>query len=240
MAKAKAVMGLSGGMDSTTVLGWLIRHNFEVHCVNFVYGSKHNQYEQVAAEAVAAHYGVDYSLFDLTEAFSAMKSNLLKSGGDIPEGHYSHESMSLTVVPGRNSIFASIMCGIAESIGAEKVALGMHQGDHAIYPDCRREYFYAMKSALYLASDRKVEMIAPFIEVDKVGILDFGFKYDVPYHLTRTCYKDQRISCGNCGSCNERTEAFATHKVKDPIEYETIIDWDSKFKEFGGRSFAII
>ena len=231
--KKKTVMSLSGGMDSTSVLGWLYRNNFNVHCVNFIYGSKHNHYEQQCAKAVAAHYGADYSLIDLTTAFSSMKSNLLKSGGDIPEGHYSDESMSLTVVPGRNTIFASIMCGIAESIGAEKIALGIHQGDHAIYPDCRNEYYFAMKSALYLASDKKVELIAPFIETDKTGILMFGFEYNVPYHLTRTCYKDQELSCGKCGSCNERIEAFATHKVKDPIKYEEEIDWDTKFKEFG-------
>lgn len=233
MNKLKVVMGLSGGMDSSTVLGWLVHEGYEVHCANFVYGSKHNQYEQVAAEAVAAHYGVDYTLFDLTTAFSAMKSNLLKSGGDIPEGHYSHESMSLTVVPGRNSIFASILCGMAESIGAEKVALGIHQGDHAIYPDCRKEYFYAMKSALYLASDRKVELIAPFIETDKVGILEFGLANAVPYHLTRTCYKDQKVSCGKCGSCNERIEGFATNKTIDPIPYGVQIDWADLFDKFG-------
>lgn len=233
MAQTKVVMGLSGGMDSTSVLGWLLHNGYKVHCVNFIYGSKHNPYEQKAAEAIAAHYGVDYTLFDLTAAFSAMKSNLLNSGGEIPEGHYSHESMSLTVVPGRNSIFASIMCGVAESIDAEHVALGIHQGDHAIYPDCRKEYFYAMKTALYLASDKKVELIAPFINTDKIGILNFGLKARVPYHLTRTCYKNQAISCGKCGSCNERLEAFATHRATDPIDYDIHIDWSKLFDKFG-------
>jgi 7-cyano-7-deazaguanine synthase len=228
----KAVMSLSGGMDSTTVLAWLLSQGADVTCLNFIYGSKHNQYEEIAAQAVAAHYGVKYIKFDLTEAFSPMKSNLLKSGDDIPEGHYSHESMSLTVVPGRNSIFASIMCGVAESIGAKVIALGIHQGDHDIYPDCRKEYFYAMKSALYLASDKKVEMIAPFLDTNKIGILDFGFRMQVPYELTRTCYKDQIVSCGKCGSCNERIEAFATHGVKDPIDYAENINWGAKFTKF--------
>lgn len=230
--KIKAVMALSGGMDSSTVLAWLLAQGAEVKCLNFMYGSKHNLYEQKAAEAIAAHYGVEYQTLDLTVAFSAMKSNLLKDGGDIPEGHYSDKSMSLTVVPGRNTIFASIMCGIAESIEAKVVALGIHQGDHAIYPDCRKEYFFAMKSAIYLASDNKVELIAPFLDTDKIGILAFGFEAGTPYQFTRTCYKDQVVSCGKCGSCNERIEAFATHGVKDPVEYESDIDWDKKFKEF--------
>lgn len=233
--KVKAVMALSGGMDSTTVLSWLLAQGAEVTCLNFVYGSKHNQYEQKAAEQIAEHYGVDYKLIDLTAAFSQMSSNLLKSGGDIPEGHYSHESMSQTVVPGRNSIFASILCGVAESIEAKVVALGIHQGDHAIYPDCRKEYFFAMKSALYLASDKKIELIAPFLDTDKIGILAFGFQSGTPYQFTRTCYKDQVVSCGKCGSCNERIEAFATHKVKDPVEYEGDINWDELFEKFGGK-----
>lgn len=228
----KAVMGLSGGMDSTTVLTWLIKHGYEVHCCNFVYGSKHNQYEQECAEKVAKKYGVPYHLFDLTEAFAPMKSNLLKTGGDIPEGHYSQDNMSLTVVPGRNSIFATIMCGVAESIGASCIALGVHQGDHDIYPDCRVEYVKALDTLVYLASDRKVEIITPFLHTDKHGILEYGFVNDTPYHLTRTCYKDQPHSCGLCGSCNERIEAFALHEVVDPIIYAEPFDWDEKFKEF--------
>ena len=228
----KAVMGLSGGMDSATVLAWLSEKLFTVHCLNFVYGSKHNKYEQKCAEALAMHYGATYTLFDLTEAFKAMKSNLLQTGGDIPEGHYSHESMSLTVVPGRNTIFASIMCGVAESIGANYIALGVHQGDHAIYPDCRIEYIKSLDTTLYLASDRKVNIVTPFIETDKIGILEYGFKARVPYDLTRTCYKDQELSCGKCGSCNERIEAFATQGKMDPVPYEISIDWDAKFREF--------
>jgi len=229
---AKAVMGLSGGMDSATVLAWLVDQGFEVHALNFIYGSKHNKYEQKCAEALAKHFGASYTLFDLTEAFKVMKSNLLQSGGEIPEGHYSHESMSLTVVPGRNTIFASIMCGVAESIGAEHIALGVHQGDHDIYPDCRTEYVKSLDTTLYLASGHKVNVIAPFMFTDKIGILEYGFDAKVPYDLTRTCYKDQELSCGKCGSCNERIEAFATHNQMDPVAYEGSIDWNAKFREF--------
>jgi 7-cyano-7-deazaguanine synthase len=231
----KAVMGLSGGMDSATVLAWLVKQGYEVHCLNFIYGSKHNQYEQKCAEQLAKHYNASYTLFDLTEAFKAMKSNLLKTGGDIPEGHYTDETMSLTVVPGRNTIFAAIMCGVAESHNAKFLALGVHQGDHDIYPDCRVEYIKSLDTTLYLASGHKVHTIAPFLHTDKIGILDYGFGVDVPYNLTRTCYKAQELSCGRCGSCNERIEAFATQRRIDPIEYEIEINWEEKFKEFGEK-----
>ena len=225
MNKKKVVMSLSGGMDSTTVLGQLIDDGYEVSCLNFTYGSKHNKYECVSAKAVANHYCVPYDLIDLTEAFKGFKSNLLKDGGEIPEGHYESKNMILTVVPGRNTIFASILMGYAESINASFIALGVHQGDHAIYPDCRREYIKSLDSTIYLASNRKVELLTPFLNTNKTGILKYGLKNNVPYELTRTCYKDQKLSCGKCGSCGERIESFKKHNVKDPINYETKINW---------------
>jgi len=233
MSKETVIMSLSGGMDSTTVLDQLAFEGFSIVCLGFTYGSKHNEYENIAAEKIAKHYKVHYKLIDLTVVFDGFKSNLLKSGGDIPEGHYEQENMSLTVVPGRNTIFASILLGAAESIGASKIALGVHQGDHAIYPDCRVEYIKALDTLLYLASDKKVEVITPFLHTDKVGILEFGLKNDTPYHLTRTCYKDQELSCGVCGSCNERIEAFSKHRAIDPIQYENIPDWVYLHKKFG-------
>lgn len=228
----KVVMGLSGGMDSSTMLVKLLQIGYEVSCIGFTYGSKHNQYENIAAESIAKYYGVEYQLLDLTVAFSAIQSNLLKTGGDIPEGHYEQDNMSLTVVPGRNTIFAGILLGKAESIDASYVALGVHQGDHTIYPDCRIEYIKALDTLLYLASDYKVEVITPFLETNKIGILEFGFKHDFPYHLTRTCYKDQELSCGICGSCNERIEAFANHGIKDPVGYENTPDWNILYNKF--------
>lgn len=217
---SEAVVALSGGMDSATVLGWLVEEEFTVTAVGFIYGSKHNPYEQACARALADYYKIDFRTFNLTSIMSGFNSNLLKSGGDIPEGHYEDESMSLTVVPGRNMIFATILAGLADSIGAPLVALGIHQGDHAIYPDCRTEFFKAMDSAIYLGTGAKVQLAAPFLETDKEGILRWGLKHKVPYHFTRTCYKDQALSCGRCGSCQERLEAFEKIGETDPIKYE--------------------
>jgi 7-cyano-7-deazaguanine synthase len=224
--KQKVVMGLSGGMDSTTLLGFFLEHGYSVECCIFYYGSKHNQWENKAAQDVLDFYKdvgslVKGRLINISQIMKGFKSNLLLSGGDIPEGHYHAENMRQTVVPSRNLIFASIMAGIAESIGAEKIALGAHQGDHHIYPDCRAEFIKSLDETICLSSDRKVEVICPFLKDDKTSILQYGyaFKIPVPYHLTRTCYKDQAISCGKCGSCQERLSAFSFLGIADPIQY---------------------
>jgi 7-cyano-7-deazaguanine synthase len=220
----KIVVSISGGMDSATLLGYA-HHLFDrVHPVAFTYGSKHNPYEIESARQVAAFYGHEnLDVVDLTGVFEHMQSNLLTSGGEIPEGHYEAETMSQTVVPGRNTIFISILLGIAQSVGAIGVGVGIHSGDHAIYPDCRPEYAGAMARVLKEASEDTVSLWAPFMHYDKHRILELGHRLDpeVPYNLTRTCYKAQPVSCGKCGSCQERLEAWQKLGRVDPIEYES-------------------
>lgn len=223
----KIVIGLSGGMDSATLLGILLEQDTEVHCCTFYYGSKHGKWENRAAEDIIDFYQVrkmpvfGYPI-DLQKVFVDFSSNLLLSGGEIPEGHYEAETMKKTIIPGRNLIFASVMAGLAESIGATEIALGVHLGDHHIYPDCRREFIKALDTAIYLSSDRKVEIITPLIHLDKSLILKKGYTLlpPIPYELTRTCYKNQVLSCGKCGSCTERLEAFTSLGTEDPIKYE--------------------
>lgn len=224
----KIVIGLSGGMDSATLLGYLLEQGMEVHCCAFNYGSKHNEYENAAVEKIVEYYQskrmpVYLYWFPISPVMHNFKSALLLNDAeDIPEGHYASENMKKTVVPGRNLIFSSIMAGLAESIKAEAIALGVHSGDHFIYPDCRTEFIKALDTTVYLSSDRKVQVITPFSKLDKYGILKIGYKClpVVPYELTRTCYKNQPLSCGKCGSCNERLEAFELLNLKDPIPYE--------------------
>lgn len=223
----KIVMGLSGGMDSATLLGILLDQEYEVHCCNFYYASKHNAYERTAFEKIISYYRhrgypVFEHYFDLSNTFADFKSALLMSGDPIPEGHYEAESMSATVVPGRNSIFATIMAGLAESIGAEAVALGVHSGDHHIYPDCRKEFIKSLDTTIYLGSGGKVQVIAPLLDDNKTSIIQKGLDLypSIPYGLTRTCYKDQPLSCGKCGSCQERLEAFTNLNLTDPISYD--------------------
>jgi len=221
-------MGLSGGMDSATLLGMLLNEGAEIHVCHFQYGSKQNLYEKIAVEQIIHYYRltdlpkiIEHN-FDLTSVFSQFKSNLLNDGGAIPEGYYKSDQMKLTVVPGRNTIFASIMMGLAESIEAEGIALGVHAGDHHIYPDCRPGFIRALRKTVAEATEGQVRVIMPLLAEDKTSILEIGYKLDppVPYHLTRTCYKDQSDSCGKCGSCSERLEAFINIGKKDPIKYE--------------------
>jgi 7-cyano-7-deazaguanine synthase len=222
----KVILALSGGIDSTTVLAHLLDKGNEVECFGFFYGSKHNAFENLAAEKIARHYQVPFTLLDLSPIMARFRSNLLLSGGPIPEGHYTDASMSQTVVPGRNIIFLSILAGMAWSVDAQAIAIGIHQGDHAIYADCRREFYKAMDAAIYLGTDCRVEIMAPFLETDKIGIVKRGLELSVPYVLTRTCYQQTTFSCGKCGSCVERLEAFRLNYVVDPIIYSIPDDSD--------------
>ena len=215
----KVIVSLSGGMDSTTVLAEAIAEGREVVAVGFTYGSKHNKYENEAARNVAAHYSIPFRLIDFSSIVTGFKSNLLLSGGDIPEGHYEQIEMSDTVVPGRNIIFSAILAGVAWSENAEEIWLGIHSGDHAIYPDCRPEFYSAMDKAIRTGTDDRVRLMAPYLDGNKTTIIKRGLELQVPYHLTRTCYKDQPIACGKCGACNERREAFMNNGVVDPIDY---------------------
>lgn len=221
MGKTKVIVSLSGGMDSTTVLARALSVNRDVQCVGFSYGSKHNAYENAAGIQIAQHYDVPFKLIDFSSVTAGFKSNLLKSGDAIPEGFYEGENMRQTVVPGRNLIFISILMGIAWSNDAEEVWLGIHAGDHFIYPDCRPNFFKAMNEAVQLGSDGKVQLVAPFLDGNKTSIIKEGLELGVPYHLTRTCYKDQVFACGKCGSCQERLDAFHNNGIEDPIPYTT-------------------
>jgi 7-cyano-7-deazaguanine synthase len=213
------LVSLSGGMDSATVLRWALARG-RVSAIGFDYGSKHNYYELELAEKLADYYEIDFHRIDLRKVMAGFKSNLLLTGNAIPEGHYNDASMSQTVVPGRNTIFLAILLGLAQSVKANRIAIGIHQGDHTIYPDCRPAFFRAMRKVISLASENTVQLMAPFLNTDKAGILRFGLRYDVPYWLTRTCYKHQKLSCGKCGSCRERLEAFQKVGRTDPVKYE--------------------
>lgn len=217
----KAVVSLSGGMDSATVLGEAIARDREVIAVSFEYGSKHNSYEGEAACSIAAHYHVPFHHIDLTSAMAGFKSNLMLSGGAIPEGHYEQANMELTVVPMRNMIFLSLLAGFAWSNDANEVWMGMHAGDHLIYPDCRPAFVDAANKAIQEGSDMKVSLITPYLKIFKKDILERGLLLGVPYILTRTCYKNQEVACGKCGSCQERLEAFSLLGLSDPLLYHS-------------------
>lgn len=228
----KSIVSLSGGMDSTTLLAYLLSLDHEVHCINFFYNSKHNPQELKAIEKISSYYKIPVTKVNLNFIGELFKSNLLSNNEQIPEGHYEQENMSLTVVPGRNSIFTTIAAGFAESIGFDTVVLGQHQGDHSIYPDCRPDFIKSINTTIQLSSDGKVKVDAPFIEMDKADIVKLGLELKVPYELTYTCYNGREKSCGKCGSCVERISSFMKWGEKDPLEYEIEVDWTQNYQTF--------
>jgi 7-cyano-7-deazaguanine synthase len=220
MAGSKIVVVLSGGMDSATALAWAIgaygRDN--VLTLTFNYGSKHNERENACAAALARYYRVPNRLVHLP-LDGLFKSDLLKSGGDIPDGHYADPSMKRTVVPFRNGIMLAIAAGYAESEGATALILGNHAGDHAIYPDCREEFTVPMSVAIEAGTYARITIKRPFEQITKTGIAELGARLGVPYDLTWSCYKGGESHCGTCGTCHERREAFRDSGVPDPTTY---------------------
>ncbi len=215
----KVVLGLSGGVDSATLAAYYLDAGYEVIPVNFLYGSKHNQWEAQAAEMLRDYYSLPPIITIPLSFMKGFKSNLLKNGGPIPKGHYQDKNMTLTVVPGRNMIFLSIMLGYAWSLGADIIAYGAHSGDHAIYEDCRPQFVHALSLAVTFGSGGRVTLEAPFLFMSKTDIVRTGVILKVPYEMTRTCYQDTPLACGKCGSCVERLEAFKTLGIEDPIKY---------------------
>ncbi len=210
----------SGGMDSVTALHWAAREHDLAGVVSFDYGAKHNHRELPFAAEHAARFGARHETIRLDFIERLFASHLLKGGGEIPSGHYEAENMKQTVVPFRNAIMLSIACGFAESIGAGGLVIAAHGGDHAIYPDCREPFMRAMADAMRLGTYAGVELLRPFIALDKARIAAEGARLGVDFGRTWSCYRGGERHCGECGTCVERREAFARAGLADPTEYD--------------------
>jgi 7-cyano-7-deazaguanine synthase len=216
----KALIILSGGLDSTTLLYDIVnQYGAEnVVALSFNYGSKHNAQELAKALKSCTQLSVKHEIISLQEVFRLFNSALLEGGEEVPKGHYEEENMKKTVVPFRNGILLSLAVGYAESQGIDKVFYGAHSGDHAIYPDCREEFIKAISSAAKTGTYNEVQIIAPYTNMNKISILEKGQELGVDYSNTWTCYDPQDGKpCGKCGSCTERTEAFVENFLVDPL-----------------------
>ena len=214
MVKNKLLI-LSGGMDSTTAL-----YEFQDTiglAVTFNYGSKHNEEETKRAVESCEELGIDHAIINLEDAFKGFESNLLKDGGDIPEGHYADETMKATVVPFRNGIMLAIAAGLAESNGLDKVVLASHAGDHAVYPDCRPDFNGYMSKAMHTGTSNGVGIYAPYADISKQDIADHGTLLGVDWNKTYSCYKGGEVHCGRCSTCVERI--WALRHSDDTTEY---------------------
>jgi 7-cyano-7-deazaguanine synthase len=215
----KVVVLVSGGMDSVTALHGAAREHEVVAGLSFDYGSKHNHRELPFAAWHCRELGVPHEIVALDFMERLFKSDLLKSGGAIPEGHYEAENMKQTVVPFRNGILLSIAAGYAESAGAEGLVIAAHSGDHAIYPDCREDFMRPMAEAIRAGTYAGIEVLRPFIELRKEGIAAIGAGLGIDFAQTWSCYKGGKVHCGKCGTCVERKEAFALAGLPDPTFY---------------------
>ncbi len=219
---SKVVVLLSGGLDSSTLLYQKVKQGNDVYPISFNYGQKHRK-ELIAARNICESLGEEmllrYKGVDLTSVGKLLPS-ALTGVGEVPNGHYEDESMKATVVPNRNMILLSIAAGYAQGIGAKFVSYAAHSGDHAIYPDCRPEFFNSCGETIDLATGGAVRLEAPFIKMTKADIVRLGTELKVPYFMTWSCYQGGDKHCGLCGTDIERRLAFIEANVKDPTEYE--------------------
>ena len=247
----QAVISLSGGMDSSTVLLRLLAEGYQVTAICFDYGQKHNVELLRAAELVEYlnQNGYKGRIRRQTITFLGLKSmvssNLIQGGDEVPEGHYEEDNMKDTVVPNRNKMFSSIIQSIALSIANEmgcevKIAMGIHAGDHAIYPDCRQEFRDADYKAFLEGNwdADKITYYTPYLDGDKFDILKDGEKccdilkldFDEVYKRTNTSYKPNLEGHSDYKSASsvERIEAFLKLGRKDPVTY--IDGWETAKK----------
>jgi len=252
------VVSLSGGMDSSTLLLRCLKEYDTVTAISFDYGQKHRVELERAQSLVDyinnevminigvhgdSHPGVKYRVIKLDGLVDLLDSALVEGGDDVPEGHYAEDNMKATVVPNRNKIFASITQAVALSRANQTgencdIALGIHAGDHAIYPDCRQEFRDADDAAFRIGNwdADKVGYFTPYLEGDKFTILQdgevlckhLGLDFDEVYKRTNTSYKpiqivsnsgDNWFSDYKSASSVERVEAFIKLGRPDPVAY---------------------
>ncbi len=248
MAK-NVVVSLSGGMDSSTLLLRCLSEYDNVTAISFDYGQKH-RVELERAQSLVDYINenctdencfggcrVNYQVIKLDGLVNLLNSNLVQGGDDVPEGHYEEDNMKATVVPNRNKIFASLVQAVALSAANANgndtdIALGIHAGDHAIYPDCRQEFRDADDTAFRTGNwdADKVGYFTPYLETDKLGILkdgeklvsELGIEFDEVYKRTNTSYKPYPSGNSDYKSASsvERIEAFINLGRKDPVQYE--------------------
>ena len=211
-----AVIVLSGGMDSVTLLH--DRKEEIALAVSFDYGSNHNRREIECARWQCELLEIPHIVIQLDFMSRYFKSSLLSGAEDIPEGNYDDENMKSTVVPFRNGIMLSVACGLAESYGLTHVLIANHGGDHAIYPDCRPEFIDAMSNAMKFGTYEGITILAPYTLLTKGEIALKGLELGVDYAHTYSCYKGGKTPCGCCGTCREREEALAYAREKFKIK----------------------
>ncbi len=222
----KAVILLSGGLDSTVCMACAKEAGYELYPISFDYHQRHN-IELESAKKVAAFYQVAKHIVIETNMNVIGGSALTDTSIDVPDGDIKSDEIPVTYVPARNLIFLSYALSYAEAIGAERILIGVNALDYSGYPDCRPAFIeqfqqvanYATKAA---AVDKKEILIeTPLLNLSKKEIVELGTKLGAPLHVSHSCYRGGEKACGVCDSCQLRLKGFREAGIVDPVPYET-------------------
>ncbi|MFP4142172.1 MAG: 7-cyano-7-deazaguanine synthase QueC [Thermoplasmata archaeon] len=223
---SKAVILLSGGLDSSTTLGIANEEHEELHALTFLYGQEHEK-EIKSAKKLGEHYSVEEHKFLDIPLSEIGRSSLLKGEEEIPEHDEEEigEEIPSTYVPARNIIFLSYALSYAESIDADAIFIGATARDYSGYPDCRPEFYDAFEDLAEKGTKRGVEgypvsIQYPIIDMSKGEIVEKADELNVPLELTWSCYRGEEKACGECDSCKLRLKGFEEAGLEDPVEYE--------------------
>lgn len=219
----KAVVILSGGLDSTTCMGIARKEGYALYPLTFHYGQRHDR-EVIQAQKVAQYYRVkEHKIVDLRFLQEIGGSALTDASIDVPVPGEA-EGIPVTYVPGRNLIFLSLATAYAEVIGAGVIYIGVSAVDFSGYPDCRPEFIASMSETINLATkagsaELGIRIEAPLMHKTKAETIQTGMSLGVPYHLTTSCYRGEDLACGRCDSCRLRLKGFQEAGYDDPIPY---------------------
>jgi len=213
----KAVLILSGGVDSTTLLYKMVEEGCEVQALTFNYAQRHRK-EIDCARKIAALLDIPHRVVDIGCLAALLGDSALLGAKEVPRCHYTEEAARQTIVPNRNMIMLAIAAGYAEACEIPQIFYAAHKNDSTIYPDCRVEFVEAMEPAIRLATAwHPVQLRAPFVNLTKAEIVKMGLKLKVPYELTWSCYRGEEKPCRSCPTCIEREEAFMLNGAVDPL-----------------------
>ncbi|GAX87479.1 7-cyano-7-deazaguanine synthase [Lebetimonas natsushimae] len=218
----KAIVILSGGMDSTTTLFIALHQGYEVIPVHFNYGQRTEKRELKSFNDICEYAGIknryiiDIPFFKQIGASALVDENLEVPTGGLKPG------IPITYVPFRNGIFLSIAAAIAEKEGANAIFIGVVEEDSSGYPDCREDFIKKMQDAINEGTkpETQIEIKTPLIHLKKEDIVKEAIKYNVPLELTWSCYQNEDEACGVCDSCRLRLKGFEKAGVKDKIPYK--------------------
>lgn len=229
---SKAIVLMSGGLDSTTVATLARSKGDEILGVSFNYGQRHIV-EMEASLRVSEYLGIERKIINLD--MRQIGSSSLTEDMDVDEGSTHREGIPNTYVPGRNIIFLSIAGALADIRGADRLYIGVNSVDYSGYPDCRPDFINSMQNTLRLGlankSASELSIVAPLQRLSKGEIIKMGTELGAPYSLTYSCYRGGAKSCGHCDSCLLRLKGFMEAGIEDPIEYNEYPDFYRKFLE---------